>query len=787
MIKNYFKIAWRNMKRKPVISLINIGGLALGMAVALIIGLWIREELSFNKNFPNYNNLSQVMMTGTFSGEISTDPTVSPPLAGEIRNQFASDVKKVALTTREEREVFRYGDKKLSVSGKYVEEDFVEMFSFAAVAGSVNHLKDPSSVLISASLAESLFGNEEAISKLIKLDNGDNLKVAGVYRDFPANSFLSGLKYVASWNYYKSTHPGEGENWNNCRFLMYVQLQDGINNDVVSNKIAGIMKEHITDIDPVLLLHPISKWHLYESFKNGKNVGGQIQYVWMFGLIGMFVLLLACINFMNLSTAKSDKRSREVGILKAIGSSRKQLIYRFLGESLFTVAIAFIVSMVLVKLSLPSFNQLTGSNMQIAADQPIFWLTCAAFVLFTGFIAGVYPAFYLSSFQPVKVLKGSSKAGRAAVLPRKVLTVVQFFASIFLIIATLIVLQQLNYTKNRPLGYSNKGLINIPAGAPNVQKHLAVIKNDLMISGAVAEVAVSSSPVNQLKLSRGGYEWAGKDPGPGAIFGTVAITEDFAKTVQWKFKEGRNFSRDFMTDSSGVIINEMAARYMGMPDPVGKNLSFSGKQYQILGVINNAVMGSPFATSTPVAFFLGGMPMNNITIRLSPNISTQDALAKVKAIFEKYNPDAPFDYQFTDQQYAKQFRSVETTGTLAGIFAALAIFISCIGLYAMASFVAEQRTKEIGIRKVLGASVSSLWRLLSGEFILLTSISFLIAVPLACWSMSLWLENYNYRIKISWEVFALTGVIAILITLITVSFQAIKAAVANPVKSLRSE
>jgi ABC-type antimicrobial peptide transport system permease subunit len=787
MLKNYFKIAWRNIKRNPVVSLINISGLALGMAVAMIIGLWIREELSFNKNFPNYNNISQVMLTGTFSGEMSTDPTVSAPLADEIRNQFASDVKRVVLTTREEKHVFSYGDKKISASGNFAEEDFAKTFSLSAIAGSVNQLNDPSSVLISTFLAQSLFGNEAAVGKLIKMDNGDNLKVCGVYPDFPANSSLSELKYVASWNYYKSTHPGEEEGWNNCRFLMYVQLQDGISNDKVSNKIAGLMKEHLTDIDPVLLLHPMSKWHLYESFKNGKNVGGQIQYVWMFGLIGLFVLLLACINFMNLSTAKSDKRSREVGILKAIGSNRKQLIYRFLGESLFTVVIAFIVTLVLVKLSLPWFNQLTNADMKIAGEQPFFWLTAAAFVLLIGLVAGCYPAFYLSSFQPVKVLKGSFKAGRAAVLPRKILTVVQFFTSIFLIIATLIVLQQLNYTKNRPLGYSIKGLINIPLSTSDVNQHFAAIRNELMTSGAVADVAASSSRVNQLMLSRGGYEWAGKDPGPGAIFGTVAITEDFAKTVQWKFKEGRNFSRNFLTDSSGVIINEMAARYMGMPDAVGKNLSFSGRQYQIIGVINDAVMGSPFATTTPVAFFLGGMPMNQITVRLSPNISTKNALAKVKTVFGKYNPDVPFDYQFTDQQYAKQFRSVETTGTLARIFCILAIFIFCMGLYAMASFVAEQRAKEIGIRKILGASVTNLWRLLSGEFIVLTVVAFLIAVPVSYWSMSSWLENYNYRIQISWEVFALTGGIALLITLVTVSFQAIKAAVVNPVVSLRSE
>ncbi|HEX7757637.1 MAG TPA: ABC transporter permease [Niabella sp.] len=789
MFKNYFKTAWRNMRRTPGIALINIIGLGLGMAVAVVITVWLKAELSYNRSIPGYKNISQVMVTGTFSGEVSTDPTCSVPMAAALRTKYGSDFKRVVLTTQSESHILAYNDKKMIASGSFAENGYADLFSLQAIRGSLQSLNDPSSVFISESLARSLLGSIDVIGRSVKIDNRDYLKIAAVYKDVPANfSYAKDLDYIAPWNYYASLNPGVEERWNECRFLIFVQLPQQADNDKLSGKISGLLKPHLTDIDPVVLLHPMSKWHLYETFKNGKNTGGRIQYVWMFALIGFFVLLLACINFMNLSTARSERRAKEIGVLKVIGSGKADLVARFLTESVLTALMAFLLALLLVVISLPLFSRLTGSSLLLPYKNVLFWLICLLFLLLTGFCAGIYPSFYLSSFKPASVLKGNFKVGKGSGILRKILVVTQFSASIFLIIATLIVLQQLNHTRNRPLGYSGEKLINIPADHFDAERRYNALKAELLQSGAVTTVALSSSPVNKLSMSNGGYMWEGIPSREGAIFGSVAVNEDFAPTVQWKFKEGRNFSKELLTDSSGLIINEMAARYMGMPDAVGKIITFRNRKYQIIGVIEDAVMGSPFASSVPTAFFLGNwFPMNCITVRLSAGLPVTAALGRIKKVMEKFDKEVPFEYSFVDERYDRYFRSVETIGIIAGIFTALAIVISCLGLYALAAFVAEQRTKEVGIRKVLGASVIGLWRMLSFEFIVLTAIAFLIAVPVVYWSMDQWLENYAYRIAISWKVFAAAGGLIVVVTLLTVSYQAIKAAVTDPVKSLRSE
>lgn len=775
------------MARNKAVTFINIAGLALGMAVTIIISLWIWRELSFNKNFSNYKSISQVMLTGTFSGEVSTDVGCSIPLAAELKNRFGSDFNQVALTSKAEDHIIAINDAKLSANGIFAQPGFLDMLGFSALKGSVKTLDDPSSIIISASLAKALFGDKDAVGKIIKIDNKSNLEITGIYNDLPSNSSFANLKYIGSWNYFMPKGDEKNDAWNVCWYNLYVQLNKGIHNDDVSQKIAGLMSEHLTDIKPVLLLHPMEKWHLYSTFTNGVNTGGQIQYIWMFGLIGFFVLLLACINFMNLSTARSSKRAKEVGILKTIGSAKKQLVLRFLGESIIITIIAFIISLVLVQISLPWFNTLISADIAIPFNNIYFCIACISFVLTTGIAAGLYPAFYLSSYKPAKVLKGGFQAGKAAATSRKVLVIVQFFTSVFLITSTLIVLKQLNYARNRPLGYSANGLINIAIKTPELQTHYNAFRNDLLQSGAAVNIATSSAPVNQLKLSAGGYSWDGLDPDVQPVFGTVSVTEDFANTVQWRFIKGRNFSRSFITDSSGVILNKKALDYMNIRDAVGKQLDFRGNTFTIIGLIDDAIMGSPFSSVVPTAFFLAQQPMNYMTVKLSPSISAQQALQKVEKTFKQYSPAAPFVYSFVDDEYAKQFSTVETTGTLAGAFAVLAIIISGLGLYALASFMAEQRIKEIGIRKILGASVTGLWRLLTGEFMLLNCLAFLLAVPAVWWSMNAWLNGYVYRTTISWQVFAFAAAITIIITLLTVSFQAVKAALTNPVKSLRTE
>ena len=610
----------------------------------------------------------------------------------------------------------------------------------------------------------------------------------------PDNSTFKNQNFIATWalKLKIATWIQSMQNpWGDNGFSIYVQLADNADMKTVSAKIKDLKLKNVRAEErvtkPALFLQPMSKWHLYAEFKNGINTGGRIQYVWWFGIIGAFVLLLACINFMNLSTARSEKRAKEVGIRKAVGSLRRQLIAQFLNESIITAFLAFFISVIIVEVSLPFFNTLSDKHMQLPWSNFYFWLVAIAFTLFTGVIAGSYPAFYLSSFNPVKVLKGTFAAGRFSSLPRKVLVVIQFTVSIILIIGTVVIYQQIQFAKNRPLGYSSNGLVFFSLHY-DIHAHFNAIDNDLKKSGAVVEVAESGSPVTAVYSSNGGMSWRGKVPGTSNDFPMSEVSNNYGKTVGWQIVQGRDFSKDFPSDSSAFVLNESAVRFMGLKNPIGEQVSFSdGVAFTIIGVVKDFVMESPYAPVRPSMFRLlrhnGGM----LTIKLNPAMSAHDALAKVSAVLKNYNPAEAIEYKFVDEEYAKKFGDEERIGNLATVFAALAIFISCLGLFGLASFVAEQRTKEIGVRKVLGASVFNLWKLLSKDFVMLVMISLLVSTPIAYYFMHNWLQNYQYRTNLSWWIFAAAGVGALLITLLTVSFQSIKAAIANPVKSLRTE
>ncbi|MDJ1479642.1 ABC transporter permease [Cytophagaceae bacterium YF14B1] len=793
MIRNYIKIAFRNLLKNKAYSSINILGLSVGMAVAILIGLWIYDELSYDKFHTNYDRLAQVYQNQTFSGTTSTSAAIPVPLAGELRTKYAADFKSLALASWNFEHILAFEDKKFTKEGMFTEPELPQMLSLKMIQGTLDGLKDPSSILITKSLAETLFGDTDPINKIIKLDNKTTLKVTGVYEDLPYNSTLHSTSFLIPWEKYLTLQNWVKESqtqWNNNSFQLFVQIADKAEYGKINSKIKNVVQSHRAkgeDDKPVAFLHPMSQWHLYSEFKNGINIGGRIQFVWLFGIIGTFVLLLACINFMNLSTARSEKRAKEVGIRKAIGSVRQQLIGQFLSESLVIAGIAFLVGVFLVLCTLPWFNTLADKEMSILWTNPVFWISCLTFTAFTGLISGSYPAFYLSSFQPVKVLKGTFKAGRLASLPRKVLVVVQFTVSVSLIIGTIIVFRQIQYAKNRPIGYDREGLITVMMNTPELYGHYDVLRSDLIKTGAVENMSESSSPTTGVWSNQIGFDWEGKDPNMLALFGTIAVTHDYGKTVGWQFKEGRDFSREYATDSVGFVFNEAAVKYAGIKDPVGKTVRFNDKKYTIIGIIKDMVMESPFDPIKPTIFLLDYGWANVITIKMKAGINSKNALAKVEAVFKKHNPGSPFDFKFVDKEYEQKFRAEERIGTLASFFASLAIFISCLGLFGLASFMAEQRTKEIGIRKVLGASVVNLWQLLSKDFVTLVIISFLIAVPIAYFTMSQWLEKYEYRSEISWWVFVLSGVGAMVITLLTVSFQAIKAALANPVKSLRSE
>ncbi|HMH24646.1 MAG TPA: ABC transporter permease [Puia sp.] len=795
MIRNYFKIAWRHLIKNKAYSGINILGLAIGMAVALLIGMWISDEVSFNKNFTNYDRVVRVMINSTHGNDTRTMPTMPIPLSGELRTRYAEDFKKVTMASWNFPTIMAVGEKTISQGGIYVQPEFMQMFSIPMISGTWASLNDPSSIVISQSLATSLFGKEDPMNKEIRMGNKSNLKVTGVYRDFPDNSELREDNFLAPWDFYKADQAwvkGSELAWNNNSFQIYAQLQDHADLDKVNIKIKAALAGHDRKDKPEVLLHPMSKWHLYNEFTGGRNTGGNIQFVWMFGIIGLFVLLLACINFMNLSTARSEKRAREVGIRKAVGSLRGQLILQFLGESLLIVVIAFALALLLAGMALPFFNHLADKQMGMLWSSPGFWLLSAAFVLFTGLVSGSYPAFYLSSFSSVKVLKGEFKAGRFAAVPRKVLIVLQFTVSVSLIIGTLIVLQQIQFARNRPVGYNREGLITVMMNTPDLFGHYDVMRNDLIKSGAAVNMAEGNSPTTQVWSNQSGFDWKGKDPNLNPSFAVVKTTHDLGKTLGWQFAAGRDFSREFGSDSAAMILNEAAVKYMGLKDPVGETVKYlysdrKDQNYRIVGVIHDMLMQSPFEPVKPTIIMIDYSNVAVITVRLNPAMSAGEALPKIAGVFKKYNPGAPFDYTFNDEDYAKKFRSEERIGNLAVFFAVFAVFISCLGLFGLASFMAEQRNKEIGVRKILGASVFQLWGLLSKDFLRLVFLSFFIAIPLSYYVMHGWLQRYNYRIAISAWVFVITMLTALLITLVTVSFQSIRASLANPVKSLRTE
>jgi putative ABC transport system permease protein len=792
MIKNYFKIAWRNLLRNRASSFINVTGLSVGMAVAMLIGLWIWDELSFNKYHQHYNSIAQVMEQDTRNGTVYTSTAVALPLDAAMHKMYGSDFRRMVMSSWNDPHTLAAGDKKISYPGTFIGAEAPEMFTLNMIRGSRNGLKDPSSILISQSVATALFGNDDPMNKIVKLDNDAGFKVSGVYEDLPLNTTLHDVAFMAPWDFFEAS--GERRSltdWSDNSLFMYVQAAENADMAKLSAKIKNIKLNSIDPgqarSKPAIFLQPMSRWHLYSAFKNGVNTGGAVQYVWLFGIIGMFVLLLACINFMNLSTARSEKRAKEVGIRKAIGSLRTQLISQFFCESLLIAALAFAFALLLAWLVLPFFDEVANKKISLPWTNPFFWMTGAGFTLFTGFIAGSYPALYLSSFRPVKVLKGTFKAGRFSAVPRKVLVVVQFTVSVVLIIGTIVVFKQVQFGKNRPVGYSRDGLVTIETTNDDLHKQFDAVRADLLKSGAISEVAISSSSTTGLSYTRGDLDWKGKDPAMVADFGNVGVTTEYGKTVGWQFTEGRDFSSQFLTDSAAIVLNEAAVKYMNLKDPVGEIIRVGKRDFSVIGVIKDMVMQSPYEPVKQTIFYIGRGHFDDIIIKINPAASTHEALNKIAAVCKIYSPSVPFSYKFADDEYAKKFAMEERVGKLTNFFAVLAIFISCLGLFGMSSFMAEQRTKEIGVRKILGASVFNLWRLLSKDFVVLVIISLLVATPAAYFFMHGWLQNYQYRTTISWWIFAVSGAGALLITLLTVSFQSVKAALVNPVKSLRTE
>ena len=807
MIKNYFKTAWRNLTRNKISSFINIGGLAIGMAVALLIGLWIYDELSFNTYHKNHDRIGRILIRGNDVKEGPFTSTSLPyPLATELRENYKENFKHIVRASWDQEYILSAGEKKLSAAGQFMDADAPEMFTLKMVRGSWSGLKDMYSIMLSSSVAKALFGNTDPVNQLVMINNKTSVKVTGVYEDLPLNSEFNKIKFLSTWDLWVSENDWilkrAANDWMNHFLRIYAEIPANSSFDIVNKNIAAAEMHKIKSIDkykehtarnPEVFLYGMKNWHLH-PIKRDIADDKPVRMVRLVGIIGLFVLLLACINFMNLSTARSEKRAKEVGIRKTIGSMRKQLLYQFFSESLLVVIISFFLSCLLVSIFLPWFNDLSAKEMSMPLGNPYFWLISIGFIFITGMLAGSYPALYLSSFKPIKVLKGTFRTGRLAAVPRKALVVIQFTVSVALIISTIVVYRQVQFAKDRPVGYTREGVIMMQMRSGDFNGKSDLIRTELLNTGVVAEMSGSMGKVTEVASGNNGFDWKGRDANKEESFGTLGVTYDHGKTIGWQFVSGRDFSRNYATDSSGVIINEAALEYMGLKDPVGETITWKWREndprpYTILGVIKDMVMESPYEPIEPTLFFIkplnGGV--NWINIKINPAVAVNTALPKIEAVFKKLVPAAPFDYKFVDQDYELKFAAEERISKLSGFFAVLAVLISCLGLFGLATFVAEQRTKEIGVRKVLGASVFNVWRLLSKEFAFLVIISLFIATPIAWYFMNNWLQNYQYRAELAWWIFVAAGMGALIITLLTVSFQAIKAAIANPIKSLRTE
>jgi putative ABC transport system permease protein len=794
MYKSYFKIGWRSLLKNKGYSYINIVGLTMGMAVTLLIGIWVFDEVSFNHYHKNYNRIAEVYEHKITNNGIATVLSVPMPLASVLKSSYKEDFKKVVSMWFESNHILTLGEKKISRNGTFMSKGGLEMFSFEMTKGSWQSLDDPSSIVLSESTALALFGATDPINQLLRVDNLLDVKVTGVFKDLPFNSRFRSLEFISSWDLWVSSNAwmkADENNWNSD-VLTFVEIESATSFDALTNKIKNIKynnlpKEQAAKENPQLFLHPMGRWHLYSEWKDGKESGGRIQIVWLFGIIGSFVLILACINFMNLSTAQSEMRAKEVGIRKSIGSARTQLIGQFFVETFLIVFLAFAMAIGLASISLPWFNQLAEKEMTMPWTNSTFILVALGFVLFTSILAGSYPALFLSSFQPVKVLKGTFKIGRFANVPRQVLVVIQFSVSVALIIGTLAVWRQIQFAKNRPVGYTREGLIMVRKTSPDFEGKTEALRHKLMEADAIEALAESASPATETWFTNNNFIWKEKDPNLKIDFACVPVTQDFGKTVGWQFLRGRDYSREHSTDSSAMILNETAVKAMGLADPLNEEITWKGKKFKVIGVIQDMIVDSPYDPVKQTIYFVNYNGNVWLNMRLNPSLSTHEAIARVENIFRSVLPAVPFEFKFIDQEFEKKFASEERIGKLATVFAVLAIFISCLGLFGLASFVAQQRTKEIGVRKVMGASVFNLWKMLSKDFIILVGISIFISTPIAYYMMSRWLNGFQYRTELTWWIFTSAGFGAIVITLLTVSYQSIKAALMNPVNSLKSE
>ncbi|HLF34682.1 MAG TPA: ABC transporter permease [Cyclobacteriaceae bacterium] len=787
MIKNYFLITIRNLIKNRIFSIINIVGLSIGITCSILIILWITDEISYDKFHPKADRLYQLWGRAHYDNRVNSWTSVPLPSYEALKSANVH-IQNTAVMDWGSDHLLTVGEKKLMKRGHNASGEFLTMFEFPLIFGNAaSVLDDASSIVITQKTAKDLFGDEDPVNKMIRVDDKGDLKVSGILKDIPGNSTFD-FDFLLPYKYWRSVVPwvvDNEDNWGNYSFQVFVELSDPLYLEEVQKSIKPMLIDHgQTEIKPEFFLYPLERWRLHGSFENGVEKGGMYDFVKMFGLIAIFILLIACINFMNLSTARSVGRAREVGIRKTMGSGRLDLIFQFISESMLITLVSFGIVVLLTQLLLPAYNSLVEKKLFIDYASPIFWLFSASIILLTGIISGSYPAFYLSSFQPVKVLKGKVLEGRRGSLPRKILVIMQFGFSILLITGTIVILKQIQLVKNRELGYDQDRLVVVERNE-ELNRNYEVLKNELLQTGIAEGVTLSNSPITDIH-SNNFLGWPGKPEDQRILFTTITTSYDYTQTMGIRLLMGRDFSEDFISDSSAIIINKAALDLMNLEDPLGTQLDLWGDKRTLIGVIDNVLMGSPYQEVRPSFLVLadwGGY----VTIRLRPNNDLNGSLNQVKRLFEKYNPAYPFEYTFADQDFDKKFKSINLTSNLVNLFAALAILITGLGLLGLSTYTAEQRTKEIGIRKVMGASVMNILSMMSYDFAKLVVISFIIAVPVTWWALRVYLDQYPIHVKLQPWIFAATGFFALSFAVFIVAAQSLRAAQTNPVNTLRDE
>jgi putative ABC transport system permease protein len=791
MLRNFFKLTLRVFWRNKTFSVINILGLAIGMTSALLIGLWVQNELNYDNFYTSSDRVYQLYSREKGSSGVGVWGRTSSPLAAELRANYPE--VEAASRLRTVYFLLTQGDKHFNLGGAFADSSLFRILDFPFAQGDpTTALNETHNIVLTQHLARSLFGDADPIGKAVRIDSTDIFKVTGVLKDLPTNTQFS-FEYLLPWTYVDQLGWDKvGGTWQFTNSGCFIRLKAGASLTDFNKKVLHINRQHISNGQVAAretFAYPILRDHLYDRVDNGQLVAGRLRTVQFFIIIAVFILLIACINFMNLSTARSEKRAREVGIRKVHGALRTSLVTQFIGESIFLAAIAFILAIGLVKLCLNPFDQVIDIPLTLDLTNSYFWLFSIGFILFTGILAGSYPAFFLSAARPIKVLKGISQKINTPISPRKVLVVVQFTFAIILITSTLIVENQLNYARSRENGFDKDRLV-FTFVQGDVLPHYDAIKRDLLSSGAAIGVTKLFSPITRVWGANGDYSWPNStDADKSIIFTQYEADADFVKTTGTHLVEGRDLDlNNYLTDSTAALLNETAVRMMRLDHPVGRLITDpTGARLHVVGVVKDFIIANPYSPVSPMVIrgLSTGYPV--IHFRLDPNRPIATSIALAEKIFRKYNPQYPFDYFFVDDAYNAKFRTEQQEGTLGILFAGLTIFISCLGLFGLAAYMAESRRREIGIRKVLGATVGNITLLISGDFIKLVLIALLIATPIAWYSMNSWLAGYTYHIRITIGVFLLAGLLAIAIALLTVGYQSIRAGLANPIKSLHAE